>query len=71
MRKISSVQRGWQLYSSLGKTGSGPETLLSAVTSMQYRATVGEVRASFSGDPWIDLNMSLLQVAGIIPCAWG
>ena len=51
MHKISSVQRSWQLYSSPGKTESGHETLLARVRSMQYRATVGEMRASFSGDP--------------------
>lgn len=54
MHKISSVQRGWQLCSSPGKTGSGRETLPARVRSMRYRATVGEMRASFSGDPWID-----------------
>lgn len=54
MHKISSVQRRWQLYSSPGKTGSGHETLLARVRSMQHRATVGEMRASSSGDPWID-----------------
>lgn len=54
MHKISSVQSGWQLYSSPGKTGSGHETLLAGVRSMKYRATVGGMRTSFSGDPWID-----------------